>query len=55
MLEGLEKNHPFYSRSSREILLKEQKEIFDLENEDSTFIGNIIASKAKDAFSHHQK
>jgi hypothetical protein len=40
------------ARNSREILLKEQKPIFDLENEGSAFIGNIIAYKVKDAVSH---
>jgi len=42
-------------RNSREILLKEQKTIFDLEDGGSTFIRNVIAYTLKDAVSHRQR
>jgi hypothetical protein len=42
-------------RNYREILLKEQKTIFDLEDEGSTFIRNIIPYTLKDVVSCHQR
>lgn len=50
-----EETSVFMPRNSREILLKVPKAIFDLENEGSTFIGNIIACTIKDAVSRHQR
>jgi hypothetical protein len=50
-----EETSVFMPRNSREILLKEQKKIFDLEDGGSAFIGNIIALKIKDAISLHQR
>jgi len=50
-----EETSVFMPRNSREILLKEQKTIFDLEDGGSTFIRNVIAYTLKDAVSHRQR
>jgi hypothetical protein len=45
----------FIPNNSREILLKEQTTIFDLQDGSRKFIGNIFAYKLKDAVSRHQR